>query len=87
MCLGVPGKLLDSAEEQGGLRWGQVEFDGVRRRVCLSCVPEAAVGDYLLVHAGIALTVIDDAEAQRVFAMLSAEERNELLASAEKMPS
>lgn len=82
MCLGVPGKLVERGAVQGGLDWGMVEFDGVRRRVCLSCVPEARQGEFVLVHAGIALTIIDEAEAQRVFAMLSMEERDE----AQKLP-
>lgn len=79
MCLGVPGRLVEQQEAQGGLLWGMVEFAGVRRRVCLSCVPEVGLGDYVLIHAGIALTVIDEAEAQRVFAALSEEEQGEAL--------
>lgn len=79
MCLGVPGKLVERQESQGGLLWGMVEFAGVRRKVCLSCVPEAGLGEYILVHAGIALTVIDETEAQRVFAALSEEEQGEAL--------
>ncbi len=69
MCLGVPGQLIDrdaAAELAGGV----VEFAGIRRRVCLACVPEAQPGDYVIVHAGIAISRIDPVEAQRVLAYL-----------------
>lgn len=50
---------------------GVVEFAGVRRRVCLACVPEARAGDYVIVHAGIAISRVDPVEAERVFGYLS----------------
>lgn len=56
---------------------GKVDFGGVRRLVCLEAVPDVAVGDYVLVHVGMALARIDEAEAQRVFALLSELERAE----------
>ena len=59
MCLAVPGKLVEIQEaEDAALRRGKVEFGGVRREVCLSFVPEAVVGDYLLVHVGFALSIV-----------------------------
>jgi hydrogenase expression/formation protein HypC len=72
MCLGVPGKLIERGGDDGGLEYGEVEFAGLRRRVCVSCVPDARPGDYVLVHAGIALCRIDADEAERVLAHLRA---------------
>ena len=60
MCLGVPGRIVERCTvDETALAAGVVEFDGLRRRVCLELVPEAAIGDYVLVHAGIAITQID----------------------------
>lgn len=69
MCLAVPGKVLDS-EETGGIRLGRVQFGEVTRQVCLDLAPDAAVGDYVLVHAGVAITRVDEAEARRTLALL-----------------
>ncbi|MFN4259121.1 MAG: HypC/HybG/HupF family hydrogenase formation chaperone [Gemmataceae bacterium] len=71
MCLGVPGLIVERQEGTDELASGIVEFAGVRRRVCLACVPEAQPGDYVIVHAGIALSRVDPVEAQRVFAYLN----------------
>jgi hydrogenase expression/formation protein HypC len=62
MCLAVPGKLL-SITGEGETRMGQVSFGGVGKEACLAFVPEAKVGDYVLVHAGFAISVLDEAEA------------------------
>src|SRR4051794_36426756 len=62
MCLAVPGRLVDTYVEHG-VKMGCVDFGGVRRAVCLEHVATAAVGDYLLVHVGFALTRLDEAEA------------------------
>ncbi len=68
MCLAVPGKIVTlMVEEHLGLRRGKVDFGGVRKEVCLDYTPEANVGDYVLVHVGFALSVLDEAEAKRVF--------------------
>lgn len=69
MCLGVPGRLVETFEEDGILM-GKVDFSGAVRKVCLHHIPEAEVGQYVLVHVGFALTVIDEAEAKRVFEFL-----------------
>ncbi len=59
MCLAVPGKVVEVQEaEHAAWKRGKVEFGGVRREVCLSFVPEAEVGDYVLVHAGFALSIV-----------------------------
>lgn len=69
MCLGVPGKVVETYREHGVLM-GKVDFGGVRKAVCLEHVPEVAVGEYVLVHVGFALSRLDEAEANRVFALL-----------------
>jgi hydrogenase expression/formation protein HypC len=69
MCLGIPGKVVQTYREHDVLM-GKVEFGGVFKRVCLEHVPEASVGDYVLVHVGFALSRIDEAEARRVFEFL-----------------
>lgn len=62
MCLAVPGKIL-SISGSDGTRMGQVSFGGVGKEACLAFVPEAKVGDYVLVHAGFAISVLDQEEA------------------------
>lgn len=65
MCLAVPGELVSIEEHDDPLwRMGEVRFGGVHRQVSLACVPEARLGDRLLVHVGMALTVLeaDDSE-------------------------
>ena len=70
MCLAVPGRILSIGDEDPVMRSGRVEFGGVVKRVNLAFVPEAAIGDHVLVHVGFAITVIDEEEAARVFAHL-----------------
>jgi hydrogenase expression/formation protein HypC len=70
MCLGIPGKVVEVYREHN-LLMGKVDFGGVLKRVCLEYIPEVAVGEYALVHVGFALTRLDEAEAQRVFALLA----------------
>jgi len=73
MCLGVPGELIEIQPDPLGMHMGKVDFGGIRKQVCLAYVPEAEIGDYLLVHVGFALSRIDEAEAKRVFAWLKSE--------------
>lgn len=68
MCLGVPGEVQSIVE--GDLRMGRVVFGGVIKEVCLAYVPEAEVGDFVVVHAGFAISRIDREAAERVFAYL-----------------
>ena len=75
MCLAVPGQLTSISGEDLN-RTGKVSFGGVVKEVSLAYVPEAQVGDYVIVHVGFALSVVDEAEAQRVFGYL--EEMGEL---------
>jgi len=69
MCLAVPGKVLE-AREAGPNRIARVGFGGVTRQVCMDFVPEAGVGEYVLVHVGFAISVIDEAEARRTYELL-----------------
>ncbi len=71
MCLAVPGKVL-SAEDVNGSRVARVQFGGISRIVCLDLVPEANVGDYVLVHVGYAISRIDQAEAEQTYEALQA---------------
>ena len=68
MCLGIPGEIR--SVDEGELRSGQVAFGGIVKTVCLAYVPEARVGDYVVVHAGFAISVIDPEAAARVFSYL-----------------
>jgi hydrogenase expression/formation protein HypC len=70
MCLGVPGRVITRDARDAEFPTAVVEFAGVRREVSLACVAQAQPGDYVLVHAGIALSLVDPDEAQRVFEWL-----------------
>ena len=85
MCLAVPGRLLSVAGEDPLMRVGRVDFGGVVKEINLAFVPEARIDDYVLVHVGFALTVIDESEAAQVFEALR--EMGELLdAEAGRVP-
>ena len=70
MCLAVPGKILSVAGEESMTRTGKVSFGGVVKEVHLAYLPEAKIGDYVIVHVGFAISIIDEAEAQQVFEYL-----------------
>jgi hydrogenase expression/formation protein HypC len=72
MCLGVPGLVVERLEAAGELEFALVEFAGLRRRVCVSCTPEVRLGDYVIVHAGVAISRLDTEEAERVLDELRA---------------
>ena len=69
MCLAIPGEVVEAREEQG-MPFAKVRFGGVVRDVCLSCQPDVAVGDFVLVHVGFAIAKIDREEAARALAVL-----------------
>ena len=69
MCLAIPGKIVDKQERDGALL-GRVDFGGVIREVHLDFVPEAQVGEYVIVHVGFALNRLNEEEAQRTFEIL-----------------
>jgi len=72
MCLGIPGKIIEFIDSPG-LRMCKVDFGGVVRQVCIETIPEAKIGDYTIVHAGFALSLLSEEEA-----MLSLEALQEL---------
>jgi hydrogenase expression/formation protein HypC len=69
MCLAVPGKIIE-AEERDGNRIAKVQFGGITRQAFLNFVPEAQVGDYVMVHVGFAISRVDAAEAARTYRLL-----------------
>jgi hydrogenase expression/formation protein HypC len=70
VCLGVPGKVLTVEENAQGMIMGTVSFGGVIKEICLAYVPEAKPGDYVIVHAGFAISIIDEQEAGETFEIL-----------------
>lgn len=72
MCLAVPGKVLSIDGGDPLLRSGRVDFAGIVKYVNLSYVPEARIGDFVLVHVGFAISTVDEAEARQVFEYLRA---------------
>jgi hydrogenase expression/formation protein HypC len=84
MCLAIPGKIVEIMEAgEPELRRGTVDFGGVRKDVSLAFTPEAQPGDYVLVHVGFALNVVDEAEARKIFESLA---EMEALGEAEAAP-
>jgi hydrogenase expression/formation protein HypC len=69
MCLAIPGRVLDT-EEGDGMRLARVDFGGITRKVSLDLVPEAMVGDYVIVHVGFAISKVDEEEAHRTLELL-----------------
>ena len=71
MCLSIPGKLIEITEELDKIfRIGKVDFDGIKKEVNLAMVPEAKIGDYVLVHVGAAISIIDEEEARETFDLI-----------------
>jgi len=70
MCLGVPGKVIETFEEDG-IRMGTVDFGGIRRKACLAYAPEVEVGHWVVIHVGFAISVVDEEEAARSYALLA----------------
>jgi len=70
MCLGIPGQVISMDVRQDGLPMGRVSFGGVVKEACLAYTPEVAVGDFVIVHVGFAISRVDETEAQEVFRFL-----------------
>ena len=68
MCLAIPGRVLEIFEDRG-LRMGRADFGGTVRKVCLEHLPEAGIGDYVLVHVGFALQRLDEESARQTLAL------------------
>lgn len=69
MCLAIPGKVV-SVDDNNGLRVGRIQFGGIVRQASLDFVPEAQVGDYVMVHVGFAISRVDATEAERTYQLL-----------------
>jgi hydrogenase expression/formation protein HypC len=70
MCLAIPGKLIEIAQDPQGVQMGKANFGGIVKQVCLEYTPDAKVGDYVLVHVGFALNKVDEQEAARTYRLL-----------------
>jgi hydrogenase expression/formation protein HypC len=70
MCLAIPGKIVSISGDAPLERMGKVDFGGILKQASLACVPEANVGDYVIVHVGFALSRVDEEEALKVFEYL-----------------
>lgn len=87
MCLAIPGKIESITGDDPLVRMGKINFGGVLKEASLAYVPEAKVGDYVIVHVGFALSVVDEAEAHKVFEYLKQmDELDELKAEVEVRP-
>jgi len=69
MCLGVPGKIIELYTDRG-LRMCKVDFGGVTREACIETIPDAQVGEYTIIHAGFALNLLSEEDAQETLALL-----------------
>jgi len=69
VCLAIPGKVIE-VQEQGNMRAARVQFGGIVRQVSLDFVPEAGLGDYVMVHVGFAISRVDPVEADRTYKLL-----------------
>lgn len=78
MCLAIPGEVMELSERDG-LRFGKVRFGGVLREVCMEYEPATRVGDFVLVHVGFAISILDREEAARTWALLEAMDQLEEL--------
>ncbi|MFZ0827575.1 MAG: HypC/HybG/HupF family hydrogenase formation chaperone [Verrucomicrobiia bacterium] len=67
MCLAIPGKIESISGDDPLTRMGKINFGGILKQACLAYVPEARIGDYVIVHVGFALSRVDEAEAHKVF--------------------
>ena len=70
MCLAIPGKI-ELFEENSDPKMGKVNFGGVRKSVCFEMLPEAKVNDYVLVHVGFAISIVDEEDALETFRILN----------------
>jgi hydrogenase expression/formation protein HypC len=78
MCLGIPGQLKRWLDTDPLFARAEVEFAGIRREIYMACVPDAVVGDYVIVHAGIAIGIVDEVEAVKTLNDLSTELSSEM---------
>jgi hydrogenase expression/formation protein HypC len=67
MCLGVPGRVVEWLDRDPLFGLANVEFDGIAKACHMACVPDARIGEYVIVHAGVAISRVEESEAHRIF--------------------
>lgn len=77
MCLALPGKIL-SINEDAELSMGEANFSGVKKNVCLAFTPEAKVGDYVIVHVGFAISILNETEAKATLGLIDEVNKHEV---------
>jgi hydrogenase expression/formation protein HypC len=77
MCLALPGKILTVTQGED-LCMGEVDFSGVRKSICLAYTPEAKVGDYVIVHVGFAISILNEKQAQTTLDLIDEGKRHEI---------
>ncbi|HTS47799.1 MAG TPA: HypC/HybG/HupF family hydrogenase formation chaperone [Bryobacteraceae bacterium] len=70
MCLAIPGKIV-AFHERDGIRMGKIDYGGITRDACLEYMPDAVMGDYVMVHVGFAISKVDEQEAARTYKYLA----------------
>jgi len=70
MCLAIPGRVVEIRNDENGVRMARANFGGIVKQVCLEYTPEAEVGNYVLVHVGFALGIVDEKEAEQTYQAL-----------------
>ena len=85
MCLAIPGKIVSLLQEEALMKTGKVNFGGILKEVNLSYVPEAGVGDYVIVHVGFAISRVEESEALKVFEYLAQMEELAEMRSADEI--
>lgn len=70
MCLAIPGRIIEIDTDEYGVRMARTNFGGIVKQVCLEYTPEAEVGNYVLVHVGFSLGIVDEVEAERTYEAL-----------------
>jgi hydrogenase expression/formation protein HypC len=85
MCLAIPGKVVEF-HENDGIRMSKVDFGGITREACLEYLPEVAIGDYVLVHVGFAISKVDAEEAARTYKYLEEMDQLGEVTSGDEVP-
>lgn len=75
MCLAIPGRVIETSTDASGMKMARISFSGTIREVCLECVPDAVIDDYVIVHAGFAISRLSEAEAMQVIETIEEMER------------
>jgi hydrogenase expression/formation protein HypC len=74
MCLAIPGKIISISTDHQNTKLGEVSFSGVTKKVCLDFVPDAKINDYVIVHVGFALSILNEEEARNSLKFFEANE-------------